>query len=118
LSETYALHSSIQARQNLISCRPRLIATCPTLSAVVAAPRSKDISILMTVSPRPGIVGLTSAGGGFQRDLLGEYETLGYLKEGLAISHCQFITLPVATPRGPHPQRGEQGGSWRARPWR
>ncbi len=75
----------IQAAQDLISRRPKLIATCPTLSTIVAAQRTKDIPILMMVSPRPDIVGLTSAGGGVQSNLLGAYETLDYLKEGPAI---------------------------------
>jgi putative ABC transport system substrate-binding protein len=75
----------IQACQDLISRRPRLIATCPTLSTIVAAQRTKEIPILMMVSPRPDIVGLTSAGGRFQSNLLGAYETLDYLKEGPAI---------------------------------
>jgi ABC-type uncharacterized transport system substrate-binding protein len=51
----------------------------------VAAKRTQDIPILMMVSPRPDIVGLTRAGGGFQSNLLGAYETLDYLKEGPAI---------------------------------
>jgi putative ABC transport system substrate-binding protein len=75
----------IQACQDLISRRPKLIATCPTLSTIVAAQRTQDIPILMMVSPRPDIVGLTRAGGGFQSNLLGAYETLDYLKEGPAI---------------------------------
>src|SRR5208337_3370333 len=75
----------IQACQDLISRRPTLIATCPTLSTIVAAQRTKDIPILMMVSPRPDIVGLASAGGAFQSNLLGAYETLDYLKEGPAI---------------------------------
>ena len=75
----------IQACQDLISRHPRLIATCPTLSTIVAAQRTQDIPILMMVSPRPDIVGLTRAGGGFQSNLLGAYETLDYLKEGPAI---------------------------------
>ena len=75
----------IQACQDLISRQPRLIATCPTLSTIVAAQRTQDIPILMMVSPRPDIVGLTRAGGSFQSNLLGAYETLDYLKEGPAI---------------------------------
>jgi putative ABC transport system substrate-binding protein len=75
----------IQACQDLISRRPRLIATCPTLSTIVAAQRTKDVPILMMVSPRPDIVGLTGAGGAIQSNLLGAYETLDYLKEGPAI---------------------------------
>jgi putative ABC transport system substrate-binding protein len=75
----------IQACQDLISRRPRFIATCPTLSTIVTAQRTKDIPILMMVSPRPDIVGLTGAGGAIQSNLLGAYETLDYLKEGPAI---------------------------------
>lgn len=75
----------IQACQDLISRRPKLIATCPTLSTIVAAQRTQVIPILMMVSPRPDIVGLASAGGVFQSNLLGAYETLDYLKEGPAI---------------------------------
>ena len=75
----------IQACQYLISQHPKLIAACPTLSTIVAARQTQAIPILMMVSPRPDIVGLTRAGGGFQSNLLGAYETLDYLKEGPAI---------------------------------
>lgn len=75
----------VQACQDLISRRPALIATCPTLSTIVAAQRTQDIPILMMVSPRPDIVGLAPTGGAFQSNLLGAYETLDYLKEGPAI---------------------------------
>lgn len=75
----------IQACQDLISRRPALIATCPTLSTIVAAQRTRDIPILMMVSPRPDIVGLARTGGSFQSNLLGAYETLDYLKEAPAI---------------------------------
>ena len=75
----------IQSCQDLVSQRPRLIATCPTLSTIVAARQTKNITILMMVSPRPDIVGLADATGGSQRNLLGAYETLDYLKEGPAI---------------------------------
>jgi putative tryptophan/tyrosine transport system substrate-binding protein len=75
----------IQASQDLTSRNPALIATCPTLSTIVTAQRTKTIPILMMVSPRPDIVGLTNAGGSFQSNLLGAYETLDYLKEGPAI---------------------------------
>ena len=75
----------IQSCQDLVSRRPRLIATCPTLSTIVAAQQTKNIPILMMVSPRPDIVGLGDATSGFQSNLLGAYETLDYLKEGPAI---------------------------------
>lgn len=75
----------IQACQELVSRHPRLIATCPTLSTIVAARQTKDIPILMLVSPRPDIVGLSLTNGGIQSNLLGAFETLDYLKEGPAI---------------------------------
>ena len=71
----------ILACKDLISRHPKLIATCPTLSTIVAANQTQDVPILMMVSPRPDIVGLTSAEGGFQSNLLGAYETLDYLKQ-------------------------------------
>ena len=77
----------IMACKDLVSQRPALIATCPTLSTIVAARQTRDIPILMMVSPRPDIVGLTSTGGAFQSNLLGAYETLDYLKEAPVIIH-------------------------------
>lgn len=75
----------ILACKDLVSRHPALIATCPTLSTIVAAQQTQDVPILMMVSPRPDIVGLTSAGGAFQSNLLGAYETLDYLKEAPVI---------------------------------
>jgi putative tryptophan/tyrosine transport system substrate-binding protein len=75
----------ILACKDLVSRHPALIATCPTLSTIVAAQQTRDIPILMMVSPRPDIVGLTSARCTFQSNLLGAYETLDYLKEAPAI---------------------------------
>ncbi len=77
----------IQACQDLISRRPKLIATCPTLSTIIAAHQTKDIPILMLVSPKPDLVGLATPGGAAQSNLLGAYETLDYLKQGPAIIH-------------------------------
>ena len=75
----------ILACKDLVSQNPTLIATCPTLSSIVAAHETRDIPILMMVSPRPDIVGLTLAGGAFQSNLLGAYETLEYLKQAPVI---------------------------------
>lgn len=75
----------ILACKDLVSQHPALIATCPTLSTIVAAHQTRDIPVLMMVSPRPDIVGLTGTGGAFQSNLLGAYETLDYLKEAPAI---------------------------------
>lgn len=75
----------ILACKDIISHHPALIATCPTISTIVAAHQTQNIPILMMVSPRPDIVGLTSAGGAFQSNLLGAYETLDYLKEAPVI---------------------------------
>jgi putative ABC transport system substrate-binding protein len=75
----------VLACKDFVSRRPALIATCPTLSTIVAAHQTQDIPILMMVSPRPDIVGLTRAGGAFQSNLLGAYETLDYLKEAPVI---------------------------------
>ncbi|HXH49849.1 MAG TPA: ABC transporter substrate-binding protein [Terriglobia bacterium] len=77
----------ILACKDLVSRHPVLVATCPTLSTIVAAHQTPDIPILMMVSPRPDIVGLTIAGGAFQGNLLGAYETLDYLKEAPVIIH-------------------------------
>jgi len=49
--------------------------------------QSKDIPILMLVSPKPDLVGLATPGGAAQSNLLGAYETLDYLKQGPAIIH-------------------------------
>jgi putative ABC transport system substrate-binding protein len=75
----------ILACKDLVSRHPTLIATCPTLSTIVAARQTPDIPVLMMVSPRPDIVGLTLAGGAFQSNLLGAYETLDYLKQAPVI---------------------------------
>lgn len=47
--------------------------------------KRKNLRPKPPASPQPDIVGLTSAGGSFQSNLLGAYETLDYLKEGPAI---------------------------------
>lgn len=75
------------ACKDIVSQHPVLIATCPTLSTIVAAHETRDIPILMMVSPRPDIVGLTGPGGTFQTNLLGAYETLDYLKQAPVIIH-------------------------------
>ena len=75
----------VLACKDLVSRHPALIATCPTLSTIVAAHQTQDIPILMMVSPRPDIVGLTRDGGAFQSNLLGAYETLDYLKQAPVI---------------------------------
>jgi putative tryptophan/tyrosine transport system substrate-binding protein len=77
----------ILACKDLVSQHPVLIATCPTLSTIVAAHETRDIPILMMVSPRPDIVGLTRADGTFQSNLLGAYETLDYLKRAPVVIH-------------------------------
>lgn len=75
----------IQACQELIARRPKVIATCPTLSTIVAAQKTKEIPIVMMVSPKPELVGLAMAGGAPQSNLIGAYETLDYLAQGPAI---------------------------------
>jgi putative tryptophan/tyrosine transport system substrate-binding protein len=77
----------ILACKDIVSQHPALIATCPTLSTIVAAQQTRDIPILMMVSPRPDIVGLTSTRGAFQSNLLGAYETLDYLKKAPEVIH-------------------------------
>jgi putative ABC transport system substrate-binding protein len=75
----------MQACQELIARRPKVIATCPTLSTIVAAQRTKDIPIVMMVSPRPDLVGLPMPGPAAQSNLIGAYETLDYIAQGPAI---------------------------------
>jgi putative ABC transport system substrate-binding protein len=75
----------IQACQELIARRPKLIATCPTLSTIVTAQKTKEIPIAMMVSPKPELVGLAMPGGAPQGNLIGAYETLDYLAQGPAI---------------------------------
>ncbi len=69
----------LQACDYLISQKPDLIATNPTLSTITAVQRTKDIPVFMMVSPRPDLAKLTDAKGSAPQNLYGTYETLEYI---------------------------------------
>ena len=69
----------LQACDYLISQKPDLIATNPTLSTITAVQRTRDIPVFMMVSPRPDLAKLTGADGKAPSNLFGVYETLEYL---------------------------------------
>lgn len=69
----------LQACDYLISQKPDLIATCPTLATITAVKRTTEIPIFMTVSPRPDLAKLTNEFGRPPRNLFGTYETLEYI---------------------------------------
>jgi putative ABC transport system substrate-binding protein len=69
----------LQACDYLLSQKPDLIATCPTLATITAVKRTSDIPIFMTVSPRPDLAKLTNEFGRPPRNLFGTYETLEYI---------------------------------------
>jgi putative ABC transport system substrate-binding protein len=83
----------LQACDYLLSQSPDLIATCPTLSTITAAQRTKDIPIFMMVSPRPDLMKITNELGRPPRNLLGTYETLEYIDTSVMLIKA---VLPAA----------------------
>ncbi|MCX6275271.1 MAG: ABC transporter substrate-binding protein [Bacteroidetes bacterium] len=69
----------LQACDYLLSQKPDLIATCPTLATITAVKRTTEVPIFMTVSPRPDLAKLTNEFGRPPRNLFGTYETLEYI---------------------------------------
>ena len=69
----------LQACDYLLSQKPDLIATCPTLATITAVKRTTEVPIFMTVSPRPDLAKLTNEFGRAPRNLFGTYETLEYI---------------------------------------
>ena len=69
----------LQACDYLLSQKPDLIATCPTLSTITAVKRTSDVPVFMMVSPRPDLAKLTNEAGSAPRNLFGVYETLEYI---------------------------------------
>lgn len=69
----------VQACDYLLSEKPDLIATNPTLSTITAVQKTKTIPVFMMVSPRPDIAGLAGTDGGWPKNLFGAYETLEYI---------------------------------------
>ncbi|MEI6817561.1 MAG: ABC transporter substrate-binding protein, partial [Bacteroidota bacterium] len=80
----------IQACDYLISQKVDLIATCPTISTITTAQKTKVIPIFMMVSPDPKNAKLTDANGNTQRNLLGAYETLDYIDSSVALVRAIF----------------------------
>ncbi len=80
----------IQACDYLVSQKVDLIATCPTISTITTAQKTKVIPIFMMVSPDPKNAKLTDANGNTQRNLLGAYETLDYIDSSVALVRAIF----------------------------
>ncbi|MBK5286494.1 MAG: ABC transporter substrate-binding protein [Bacteroidia bacterium] len=77
----------LQACDYLISQNPALIATNPTLPAIVAVQKTKTIPLFMMVAPRPDIAGLTDKEGKTPSNLFGVYETLDYIDTSVMLIH-------------------------------
>jgi putative tryptophan/tyrosine transport system substrate-binding protein len=75
----------LQACDYIISQKPDLIATNPTLSTITAVQRNKTIPVFMMVSPRPDIAGLTDKSGKYPANLFGTYETLDYIDTAMSM---------------------------------
>ncbi len=75
----------LQACDYLISKKVNLIATCPTISSITAAQRTKEIPIFMLVSPSPKLAKLLDADGNPPKNLLGAFETLDYIDSSVAL---------------------------------
>ncbi|MEO8149729.1 MAG: ABC transporter substrate-binding protein [Bacteroidia bacterium] len=69
----------IQACQSLLSKKPELIATCPTLASITAVQNTKTTPVFMMVSPSPDDARLLDKSGKAPANLFGVYETLGYI---------------------------------------
>ncbi len=75
----------LQACDYLISQKVDLIATCPTISTITTAQRTKTIPIFMMVSPDPKQAKLVDADGNFPKNLFGAFETLDYIDSSIAL---------------------------------
>ena len=80
----------LQACDYLISPKVDLIATCPTISSIADAQKTKDIPIFMMVSPSPKLAKLLDANGNPPKNLFGAYETLDYIDSSLALIKTIF----------------------------
>jgi putative ABC transport system substrate-binding protein len=69
----------LQACDYLISQKVELIATCPTISTIVTAQKTKDIPIFMMFSPSPKLAKLLDANGNPPKNLFSAFETLDYI---------------------------------------
>lgn len=69
----------IQACQSLLSKKPDLIATCPTLATITAVQSTATVPVFMMVSPSPDDARLLDKSGKAPANLFGVYETLGYI---------------------------------------
>jgi putative ABC transport system substrate-binding protein len=74
-----------QACDYILSQKPDLIATCPTVSTIAAVKRTQSIPIFMMVAPRPDLAKLTNEFGRSPRNLFGTYETLEYIDTSVAL---------------------------------
>lgn len=75
----------LQSLDYIISKKPVLIATNPTLPTISAIQKTKTIPVFMMVSPRPDLAKLTDAQGKAPANLFGTYETLDYLDTALLL---------------------------------
>jgi putative ABC transport system substrate-binding protein len=75
----------LQACDYILSQKPDLIGTCPTISTITAVKRTPSVPIFMMVSPRPDIAKLTNEFGRGPKNLFGTYETLEYIDTSVAL---------------------------------
>jgi putative ABC transport system substrate-binding protein len=77
----------VQACDYVLSQKPDLIATNPTLPTIVAVQKTKTVPVFMMVSPRPDLSGLTDKNGNSPANLFGIYETLDYIDTSVMLIH-------------------------------
>jgi len=75
----------LQSLDYIISKKPLLIATNPTLPTISAVQKTKTIPVFMMVAPRPDLAKLTDAQGKAPANLFGTFETLDYLDTALLL---------------------------------
>lgn len=69
----------LQALNYMISQRPTLIATCPSISTITALQQEKKIPVFMMVAPEPSLMKLTDDAGRTPPNLFGVGENLQYI---------------------------------------
>lgn len=68
-----------QITKYMISQKPTLIATCPSLSTITTLQNTKDIPVFMMVSPTPALMKLNDEKGQTPKNLFGIGENIDYI---------------------------------------
>lgn len=68
-----------QITKYMISQKPTLIATCPSLSTITTLQNTKDIPVFMMVSPTPALMKLNDEKGQAPKNLFGTGENIDYI---------------------------------------